>query len=302
MLKNIFLVALLAGAPLAYAGEQQAVTMTQSPPLEATPLDIVNTETTYVFGSDLNHGGSFGSQYELQNSFEYGHRFLLTGNWYLHLGLAYDRYDFENTDAPIPVHLQSAAGVIGIDYMHGADVGAFIEFQPGFYTEEHIGTASFDCPITLARFWTIKQDKFYILTGVRASFLRGGFPVIPLVGVVWVPSEQWRVMAIPPEPRLIYSPSKNLDLWIGGEFAGGSFRTDRHDDFVGPHVAKLSGAQLDFVDYRAGVGLTYSLNNKIDLDLGGGCSIERQFAFHRAGETFRTDPSPYVRFEIKAHF
>src|SRR6185436_1390521 len=61
---------------------------------EAVPLDFFQINSGYVFESDLNHGGSFGKQSELQNEFEYGHRIRLSGNFYLHLGLAYDRYDF----------------------------------------------------------------------------------------------------------------------------------------------------------------------------------------------------------------
>ena len=89
------------------------------------PLDVFKFESAYVFGSDLNHGGSFGKQDEIQNNFEYGHRIQLTGNYYLRLGIAYERYDFGSTSAPVPNHLQAIAGVIGVEYMHGSDVGAF---------------------------------------------------------------------------------------------------------------------------------------------------------------------------------
>ena len=270
---------------------------------EKVPIDIFETQTGYVFESDLNHGGSFGKQDELQNEFEYGHRFLLNGNLYLHLGAAYDRLDFGSTRAPVPDHLQKMAGVIGIDYMHGKDLGAFLQFRPGFYTEDSIGPDSFDCPILIGRFFVLQPEKLYVLTAAYASFLRGGFPVIPLVGVVWIPSEKIRLMGVLPEPRLIYSVSKQLDLWVGGQLVGGAFRTDHHPEFDDiRHVEKLSGTQVDYYDYRAGVGATYSLTDQIDLDLGGGCSIQRSFNFHRAGEYYRTDPAPYVRFEIKAKF
>src|SRR6476659_3151671 len=97
---------------------------------ETVPLDFFQIDSGYVFESDLNHGGSFGKQSELQNEFEYGHRIRLSGNLYLRLGLAYDRYDFGSTAAPVPNRLQSMAGVIGIDVMHGEDVGAFFHVQP----------------------------------------------------------------------------------------------------------------------------------------------------------------------------
>jgi hypothetical protein len=277
----------------------------QTPQLERkdgdpeVPIDIFNLESNYVFESDLNHGGKVGEQHAFESQFEYGHRFHLNGNWYLHLGISYDRFDFGNTPAPVPVHLQSGAGVIGIDYMKGTDVGAFIEFRPGVYTEEHAGLASFDCPITVARFFVLQQDKLYFLVGVNGSFLRATFPVIPLVGLVWIPTDTIRVLAVPPEPRVIYSPNKNLSIWLGGEFTGGSFRTD-HEDTIVP--ASLSGAVVDYIDYRAGVGLIYSPNDSVDIDIGGGYSIERSFNYERADLHYRTDPAPYVRVQVRIKF
>jgi hypothetical protein len=282
------------------AGTEETSTTTATAEAEKpVSLDLFTIGTDYVFQSDLNHGGSFGQQYALQTNFEYSHRFLLTGHLYLRLGLSYDRFDFGHTDAPVPVHLQAAAGMIGVDYMHGDDVGAFFYVRPGIYTEEHIGIASFDAPISLGRIFVLQEDKLYILLGAEATFLRGRSPVVPFGGIIWIPSKGWRLMAVPPNPRLIYSPTKTLDLWLGGELVGYSFRTD-NDSTIRP--TKLSGAQVDYEDYRAGVGLVYSPSDHVSLDFGGGCSIERGFKFHRAGENFRSDPAPYLRLEFRAKF
>lgn len=278
--------------------DKTAVASTQTSE-ETVPLDLFRFESGYVFESDLNHGGSLGKQAQIQNEFEYGHRFQLRGNYYARLGFAYDRYDFGSTSAPVPNHLQAMSAVIGIDYMHGKDVGAFLQVRPGFYFQNDIGISSFDAPITLGRIFTVQEDKLYIFLGAYASFLRGGFPVLPLAGVVWIPSKTFRVMAILPEPKLIYSPMKKLDLWVGGELVGGSFRTDRNDNI---RPSKLNGTQVDFADYRAGVGLTYEVTKNVSFDVGAGYSIQRQFDFARAGETYRTDPSPYVRLQMSAAF
>jgi hypothetical protein len=289
----------IAGPPQTIATSQSAET------LEPVPIDYIETETTYIFSSDFtNSRHDFGSQDSWQNEFEYAHRFLISGNWYLRTGVSYDRYDFSQTDAPLPIHLQSGALVLGIDYMHGADVGAFLQIRPGIYTEEHINWSAFDCPITLGRFWVLKADQLYLLTAVRGSFLSAQFPVVPLVGIVWNLNKEWRLMAVPPEPRLIYSVNKQLDVWVGGEIAGGAFRIDHHDDYVlrGGKTAKLSGAVLDYTDYRAGLGFTFSPTDKIDVDFSGGCSVQRNFEFNRADQSFRTDPAPYVKMEIHAKF
>ena len=301
LLRLVPMVLLTLAAP-AWAGSDdasKAVVASTAVQPDETPLDIFKMESSYDFESDLNHGGSFGKQDLIQNEFEYGHRFRISGNTYAHVGLAYDRFDFGSTSAPVPNHLQSLAGVVGVDVMRGSDVGAFLQFRPGFYTQNDFDISSFDVPITLGRVFVAQPDKLYFFVGVYASFLRGGTPVLPLAGVVWYPSEQLHVLAVLPEPRIVYSPTKNLNLYVGGELSGGSYRTDSNDGIT-PH--KLSGAQVDFNDYRAGLGVAYTLNKNVSLDFGAGYSIERHFAFHRAGENYRTDPSPYLRLQLNAAF
>src|ERR1700716_581522 len=78
---------------------------------EAVSRDLIEIESSYVLGSDLHRGGSFGDQDAIQNSFSYAHRILLNGHLYLHLGIDYSRFDFSKTSAPVPDHLQSVAGV-----------------------------------------------------------------------------------------------------------------------------------------------------------------------------------------------
>ena len=288
-------------ASLAWGGvpDSKAVVTTEQTTTEEVPLDLFTIQSGYVFESDLNHGGSLGKQDEIQNEIEYGHRIKLDGNFYVHVGFSYDRYDFGSTAGPVPNHLQAMAAVIGVDYMHGRDVGAFFQVRPGFYTQNDIGIESFDAPILLGRIFVLQPDRLYLLGGAYASFLRGGFPVLPLVGVIWIPNDHWRLMGVLPDPKLIYSPTKNLDFYLGASLVGGSFRTDRNNDI---EPRKLNGTQVDFSDYRAGIGMTYSLNKQVALDLAAGLSIQRQFDFSRAGETYRTDPSPYVRVALRAAF
>lgn len=261
--------------------------------------DLIEFESGYVFESDLHRGGSFGNQYELQNSFSYAHRFLLTGHVYLHLGVDYSRFDFGTTAAPVPQHLHSVAGVIGLDYMHNDDVGAFLQVKPGFYGEDDFNSSSFDAPITLGRIFVLEQDKLYLFVGANAAFLRGRFPVIPIVGLVWMPNAKWKVLGVLPEPRVIYSPNDNWDFWVGGELGGGSFRTNK-DDTITP--SKLSGAQVDYSDYRVGAGIIYSPCDGVSIDLGGGVAIQREFDFYRADVTYKTDAAPYLRLEFKSKF
>jgi len=82
----------------------------------------------------------------------------------------------------------------------------------------------------------------------------------------------------------------------------GDFRHQIGQPFGGIQPGKLNGTQVDFTDYRAGIGLVYDLTNTCSLDLGAGYSFQRAFDFNRAGEHYRTDPSPYIRLQLTAAF
>lgn len=266
---------------------------------EKVSRDLVEIESSYVFGSDLHRSGSFGDQDAIQNSFSYAHRVPLSGHLYLHLGIDYNRFDFSSTAAPVPTQLQSVAAVIGVDYMHNNDVGAFLQVKPGIYTENNFDGAAFDAPITLGRIFVLQTDHLYLFTGLNASFLRGRFPVIPIAGLIWMPNDKWKVLGMLPEPRVIYSPNDKWDFWAGGELIGGSFRTDRNNAII---PTKLNGAEVDYSEYRAGGGFIYSPCDNVSVDLGGGYAIRREFDFHRAGIRYKADGAPYLRIEFKAKF
>ncbi len=281
------------------AGEVLQSATSDRTTLDQPAIDIIRFENSYVFESSLEDGGGYGDQDALQTVLEYSHRFHLSGNLYVRAGLAYERFDFGNTSAPVPVHLQSMAAILGVDYMHGSDVGAFIQLRPGFYTEEHLGIASFDMPITLGRVFVLQEDRLYLFVGATAAFLRGEYPVLPIAGLVWRPNDRWNVYGVLPEPRIVYSPNKSVDLWLGGQLVGSSFRTDHHDNI---EPRKLSGAQVDYTEYRAGLGVAMRCGSAVSLGVSGGYVFQRRFNFERAGEEFTADPAPYVRVALKGEF
>lgn len=267
---------------------------------EKTPLNLFTFEGGYTFESRISdERANFGRQDAFEVQGEYSHLFRLGGRWYLRVGLSYNRFDFNASAAPVPGHVQSAAALLSLDYMMGADRGAFLEVRPGFYGQDNFDRDSFDAPITLARAWVLRPEKIYIFTGVNVAFLRGEYPVLPLAGLIWCFNEQWMLYGVVPEPRLVYMPNKKLDLWIGGQITGGSFRTKR-DDTIVPRA--LNHAVVDYADYRAGAGFVWHISDGIDLDVAGGYSIQRRFNYERAGKEFTTEPAPYVRVSLKAEF
>ena len=300
MRKNLLLAVAIALtlSPRAWAGLESHYFANSAE--EKTPIDLFSLEGGYVFESKLQEGNTgFGKQDAFELETEYSHRFLIKGNWYFRAGINYNRFEFGDSSAPVPDHLQSIGALFSIEYCVHGDRGAFLEVRPGFYGENNFDSSSFDIPITLGRAWVLQPDKIFLFTGVNASFLRGQYPVIPLVGLVWHFNEQWMLYGVVPEPRLVYMPNKKLDIWVGGQFTGGSFRTDESNTIF---PARLSHAEVDYSDYRVGAGMVWHATDAIHIDLGGGYSIQRRFNFERAELDYKTDPAPYLRLLVKAEF
>lgn len=301
MKKHLLFAALFAALASTGSGGSVETNFVADTETENPALDLFSVDASYVFESKLSFDDddNFGDQDALQTSIEYSHRFRLSGSLYLRAGLAYNRFDFGESSAPVPDQLHSLAAIVGIDYMVGNDVGAFLQLRPGFYAEDDFDGDSFDVPITLARIWVLQPKRLYLLTGVNVAFLRGQLPVLPILGLIWYPSDNWKVFAVVPEPRIVYSPNKNIGLWLGGQLTGGSFRTD-HSDTIFPR--KLSGAQVDYSEYRAGLGVDFHCGDAVTLTAAGGYAIQRRFNFERAGDDYDTDPAPYARLSLKAEF
>src|SRR2546430_5266069 len=147
-MKNVqlfFISVFLSAAACAVAGPPTYEAQPSPPPADENSHDIFSYETTYTFRSDfkeskLGHGDS------LYDDFSYDHRFLITGKWYLRLGVEYERYDFDGTDNGLPDHLQAAYGHIAFEYVVKDFPGLAIEADPGVYFQNHVSGDTFDIP------------------------------------------------------------------------------------------------------------------------------------------------------------
>ncbi|HMJ07096.1 MAG TPA: hypothetical protein VK474_12620, partial [Chthoniobacterales bacterium] len=60
--------------------------------------------------------------------------------------------------------------------------------------------------------------------------------------------------------------------------------------------------QVDYSEYRAGLGLDFKFSPAVTLTVAGGYAIERRLNFERAGFDYETDPAPYARLMFRAEF
>src|SRR5947209_11974877 len=134
----------------AYAGHEAAPEfksgLTKEVVPEGTKIDLVALQFDYVGASTLRGKHGKGEQDVTYESAEYGHRFLISGNWYFRAGLAYERYDFGGTKAPTPSHLQSFRVPLALEYVQDGYVGATLKVEPGFFFENEIRGKAFDLP------------------------------------------------------------------------------------------------------------------------------------------------------------
>ncbi len=299
--------AILAGevSAVAPAGDKQ-VTAQQAADSGNTD-NLFYLDSTYDFGSDFHKGkGAFGKQDAIDSSVQIGHRFLLNslnwpnagGQWFFRVGASYDRFDFGSSKAPVPNILQNFNGDLALEYLVKDQQRILIETHPGFYFSKNVSGPAFDIPTDIATGFTIIHDKLFGFIGVAGSLMRSNVPVLPIGGIIWDINPKLTLRAIVPQPRLIYNFTDNLAVWTGGEFAGGSFKTDENSGLT---PKRLSGAVVNYYEYRAGAGFTYSMK-PVTLEAAGGYTFSRDFDFPRADLNYSTKGAPYIRLEAHIDF
>jgi hypothetical protein len=298
-IRNFSAFLLLARITSAFAGAGTFEAQPSPTPADENSHDLFSWETTYTFSSDfkeskLGHGDS------LYDDFTYDHRFLLTGKWYLRLGVEYERYDFGGTNNGLPDHLQAVSGHVAVEYIVKDFAGAGIEFDPGVYFQDNVTGKAFDIPTKAWFSFRLIDDKVFAVVGLGWALYQD--PVVaPGGGIIWRINDKLRLQGVFPKPALIWQPNDDWDLRLIGELNYTSFRTD---DVVSHTEQKLDlhNAVLQYSEDRAGVQISYTGIKHLKLTVGGGVTVERDFDFFRAGQSKRTDPAPYVRGAAELRF
>ena len=268
-------------------------------------LDTIIATTDYGFHQDLKRGS--GNLEVEHNNFELDRRIPLDfltwpnvqcGEWFLRLGADYERFDFSiHNETRLPDTLQSASGIIALEYLVNDQTAFMIESRPGVYFQQKVNTGSFDAPTNIAAAYPIfGGDKFYLIAGVTISGL-SRYPVFPIGGILWHINDKWDLRAYLPNPRLVYALSDNVEFWTGAELVGGAYRTDNRS--VNPE--KLSGADVTYDEVRAGGGITWKAK-PLTIDFGAGYTVQGEFDYGHAGESFSTHPAPYVGLTARLDF
>ncbi len=290
---------LLVLSVAAYAGEQKSTVELVRP--ESRKF-VLESDATFVGKSDYSDNEGSGSLWSARVRLSTvqalpGIRLLSEsgGQWQLRLGLDHQRHEFDhNSRSPLPERLQRIAGVVALEYRVGKQVGVLIEAKPGVYFENDIRTNSFNCPVLFGVAIPL-ADNFTLALFARVDPL-SKYQIIGGPGFIWRISDTVTLTAIPPEPRVTWAVSDDLNVWLGGEWVTGSYHTDQRKG------TSLSGAAVSFQDLRAGVGASWR-RGAWTVEAGAGLSLNREWEYVQKDREFSTDETaPYVKLSARAEW
>ena len=150
---------------------------------------------------------------------------------------------------------------------------ASLSLKPGVYFSDRVHSDCFDIPVQLVSGIPLTNRLNGVVGGAAARFYNRP---IPILGLSWTMSPQWRLDAVFPEPALVYTPSKGIEVKLGGELQSGGFRAG-------------SGAPVEYYSYQCKGRLTYSVSRAVTLSSALGYEFERRVDYFRGGPSFKSE-------------
>lgn len=256
---------------------------------------FVDSATTKLYGNDL------GDVSEIHSSIDYILSPEVTKNFLPRFGASWERFDFNHDGTiPLPNKLQSASAVVGFDATLSDDWLMRFEAKPGIYSDfKDVDMDDVNVPFIVGASWLVDTD-LQVFFGMSVDLFRE-YPVLPGVGVRWEFEEDWTLMLVPPEPRIIYSLEKDLQIYVGFDIKGMNARVN--DSFGSARGRNdLNSAVLNLTEIRTGAGATYKVLDSVALNLEGGYMIYRRYDFYRANFDLKSEPAPYVQMSVTGTF
>ncbi len=299
---TLLLLSTLAG----WAGDA-ATTVTESVPAPTSkgPNFSFEIEGEYSYVGDAStelRGRRSGDLNEQSGLF----RAVMVPQWgdgpSFRLGVAAQRFSFGLPNrAPLPNTLESAAVVLGLDFQFGSSWLVRVEAEPGLYGDFHeTDRGAFNVPFIIGGSYIVSADLQWV-GGVSVDVNRQ-YPVIPAIGLRLHFADHLTLNFVLPAPRLEYEWSKSLTLYVGGNAKDGTYRVSDH--FGDDHrMRSLNAAIVEYDEVRVGGGLSWKAVPGVTVEVEGGYLPYREFNFHRADESFKTESgAPYGQIGFSAKF
>ena len=251
---------------------------TVAPRAPAQPLETV-IEFSYAGGAGIAEGTqSLGRISSAQSRVAAVRTHALDTESAWLLGASWQRLDFSPpAGAPIPSELTALALQLGYSGQLNPAWALRLEIDPGLYSDLHdLNGGDFNAPGSLRLVRTVSRE-FQWLIGLDVD-LRSGTPVLGGGGARWQITPDCTLLLVVPSPRVEWTVSPSLALFIGVDYRSGAYRVA--DDFGRRHARPELDAQI--VDYReisAGAGLRWQLTPAVTVHAGAGWMFDRRFQY-----------------------
>ena len=192
--------------------------------------------------------------------------------------------------AALPQDLQALFIEAGARYRISDRAFASIKLYPGFYSDfKDLGDDDLRMPVL-----ALGGYRFYNgLSAVGGFIYRFGYhssQFIPALGFSYQPDDHWRFDLIAPRPGITYLASRQLHLFVAGDFASDEY--ELKDRTFGAKVIRYS-------DYKAMVGVDYLPLPAVKLSTSVGYAFERKFAFYDGNRPdLRVDDVPFLKVSL----
>ncbi len=261
--------------PLAYAG--------------ASYYDEASVRGLLDTGEDLNYR-------QTSASIAAGLPFLLNQSDALVLGLYANRSEFQvdNPEAVGARDFRVNVAALGLGYFkQWSEDWQLMGFVLPFYNDSDLETSS---PYwqTMGGVFTryTASDDAWWLFGVFADTSPYDTYWLPYVGVSWTLNEKWTISGVMPWPQVIYSPSPNWFIGVGGMISGSGWAID----------AEAGAVNMDVNAFDVGVDFSHrvygSLWASLSAGVGGLRALQIQDGGEIEGPEFDISSSPFIRLDL----
>lgn len=249
-----------------------------------------SVETTRLSGSTINGSGGDLTMFELKAGFI--RRFRINPQVALSTGV---NYAFREIDAPeatrLPESLQALSVNLGGEYRSSDSLTLGFRVSPGISSDfQSFASSDIRVPVALHAMYQISK-KLSLLGGVAYTGQNHSIPVIPVIGIRYLPAEQWTLALGFPRTGIIYKVNSTTDFFVAGEFSGGEYRL---------HEPSLGADIISYRDYRLLAGAETRLLPFASLGIAGGYAFAREFVFYAGDRSnVHLDGAPFGRLAIK---
>jgi hypothetical protein len=245
--------------------------------------------TTVLAGSGVDQYGGNLNMRDVDAGFN--RKFSVNSRLELFSGLHYSIKDIEAPeDARLPSSLHCLALNIGGSYRMNDNLSLGLMALPGLNSDFKVITWSdMRVPVALNVHYLF-SPKLTLTGGLMYAIGNHELPLMPVIGAIYRPSENWIFALGFPRTGVMFKPNKTAEYYIGGEFGGGEYRL--HDADKGADI-------ISYRDYRAVTGADWTVCPDIKLGITGGYSFARKFLFDGERDDVNVHSALFGRFELK---